>query len=109
MPRQATHLTKPKPEKNPRRDPTAAGQRDAAVNRIASHIYFLLEKFEAGIALTGTEVKSIRAGEVNLKDAYGLIKDVAVPGVVNAETAGTVPTADSNTEKAEVVTPTEQK
>src|SRR5438046_3303351 len=37
------------------------------------------------------------------------IKDVAVPGVVNAETAGTVPTADSNTEKAEVVTPTEQK
>src|SRR5207245_2516953 len=75
MARQSTHQTKPNAEKSPRRDPTAAGQRDAAVNRIASHIYFLLEKFEAGIALTGTEVKSIRAGEVNLKDAYGLIKD----------------------------------
>jgi len=75
MPRQATHLTKPKPEKNPRRDPTAAGQRDASINRIASHNYFLLEKFETGIALTGTEVKSVRSGKVNLKDAYGLVKD----------------------------------
>jgi len=69
------HQPRPNPGKSLRRDPTAAGERDAAVNRIASHIYFLLEKFEAGIALTGTEVKSIRAGEVNLKDAYGLIKD----------------------------------
>ena len=60
---------------DPRRDPTAAGQKDAAVNRIASHNYFLLEKFEAGIALSGTEVKSVRGGQVNLKDAYGLVKD----------------------------------
>lgn len=75
MSRQSSHQTKPSPERNPRRDPTAAGQRDAAVNRIASHNYFLLEKFETGIVLTGTEVKSVRAGRVNLKDAYGLIKD----------------------------------
>src|SRR5438552_15219550 len=75
MARQPAHQTKPNPEKNPRRDPTAAGQRDASVNRIASHNYFLLEKFEAGVALTGTEVKSIRAGRANLKDSYGLIKD----------------------------------
>src|SRR5512140_3419039 len=75
MSRQATHQTKPNPEKSPRRDPAAAGERDAAVNRIASHNYFLLEKFEAGVALTGTEVKSVRAGRANLKDAYGLIKD----------------------------------
>ena len=75
MARQPSHQTKPNPEKNPRRDPTAAGKRDAAVNRIASHNYFLLEKFEAGIALTGTEVKSIRGGRANLKDAYGLVKD----------------------------------
>src|SRR6266566_1438509 len=75
MGRQPAHQVKPKPEKNPRRDPTASGQRDAAVNRIASHNYFLLEKFEAGVALTGTEVKSVRAGRANLKDAYGLIKD----------------------------------
>ena len=58
-----------------KRDPMASGQRDAAVNRAASHNYFLLEKFEAGIALRGTEVKSIRGGRANLKDAYGLVKD----------------------------------
>jgi len=57
------------------RDPVASGERDAAFNRQASHNYFLLEKFEAGIALRGTEVKSIREGKANLKDAYGLIKD----------------------------------
>jgi SsrA-binding protein len=75
MPRQPAHPTHSQPEKNPRRDPTAAGLRDASVNRPASHNYFLLEKFETGIALTGTEVKSVRAGRANLKDAYGLIKD----------------------------------
>src|SRR5438270_5512964 len=75
MTRQSTHQTKPSPEKSPRRDPTASGQRDAAVNRIASHNYFLLEKIEAGVVLTGTEVKSIRAGRANLKDAYGLVKN----------------------------------
>src|ERR1700722_546519 len=75
MARQSSHPTKSNPEKNPRRDPTAAGQRDAAVNRIASHNYFLLEKFETGVSLTGTEVKSVRNGLANLKDAYGLIKD----------------------------------
>jgi SsrA-binding protein len=62
-------------EKSPRRDPTASGQRDAAVNRSASHNYFLMDKFEAGISLRGTEVKSIRGGRANLKDAYGLVKD----------------------------------
>src|SRR5690349_21568764 len=75
MPRQPAHPTRSLPEKNPRRDPTAAGQRDASVNRAASHNYFLLEKFEAGVALTGTEVKSVRAGRANLKDAYGVVKD----------------------------------
>src|SRR5216684_8941778 len=75
MARQSTHQTKANPEKSPRRDPTASGDRDAAVNRNASHNYFLLEKFEAGVVLTGTEVKSVRGGTSNLKDAYGLIKD----------------------------------
>ncbi len=68
-------LTKANPEKNPKRDPTASGQRDAAVNRNASHNYFLLEKFETGVVLTGTEVKSVRYGLANLKDSYGLMKD----------------------------------
>lgn len=57
------------------RDPVAAGLRDAAFNRSASFNYFLSDKFEAGIALRGTEVKSIREGKANLKDAYGLLKD----------------------------------
>ena len=75
MPRQPSHQVKPVKEKSPRRDPTAAGQRDASVNRAAGHNYFLLEKLEAGMVLTGTEVKAIRAGRANLKDAYGIMKD----------------------------------
>jgi SsrA-binding protein len=57
------------------RDPVAAGQRDASFNRSASFNYFLTDRFEAGVALRGTEVKSIREGKANLKDAYGLLKD----------------------------------
>jgi SsrA-binding protein len=57
------------------RDPVASGQRDAAFNRSASFNYFLSDRFEAGVALRGTEVKSIREGKANLKDAYGLVKD----------------------------------
>ena len=44
-------------------------------NRKARRDYFILETYEAGIALTGTEVKSLRAGKVNLKDSYGMVKD----------------------------------
>ena len=75
MRKQSTHQTRPNPEKNPHRQPTASGERDAAVNRNAGHNYFLLEKFETGVVLTGTEVKSVRAGKANLKDSYGLVKD----------------------------------
>ena len=46
-----------------------------ADNRRARHDYHILETFEAGIALTGTEVKSLRAGKVNLRDSYGMVKD----------------------------------
>src|SRR3989442_7296226 len=77
MARQPAHQTKPNPEKNPRRDPTAAGQRDAAVNRIASHNYFLLEKFEAGGALNLTVVKIGRTGRADPKKFYGFIKNSA--------------------------------
>src|SRR6202034_4916171 len=75
MPRPPSHLVKPNPPKARPRDPVASGTRDAAQNRQASHNYFLLEKYEAGVALRGTEVKSIREGKANLKDAYGLLKD----------------------------------
>jgi SsrA-binding protein len=44
-------------------------------NRQARFLYEILETYEVGIQLTGTEVKSIRAGKVNLQDGYGLIRD----------------------------------
>ncbi|MGA2630626.1 MAG: SsrA-binding protein SmpB [Terriglobia bacterium] len=49
--------------------------RNFAVNRQASHFYHLLEKFEAGIELTGTEVKSVREGKTHLKDSYAAVKN----------------------------------
>ena len=48
--------------------------KEVAVNRQAFHNYEILERLEAGIVLTGTEIKSAREGRVNLKDAYGLVK-----------------------------------
>ncbi|MCQ2443505.1 MAG: SsrA-binding protein SmpB [Oscillospiraceae bacterium] len=55
--------------------PKQSGVKVIASNRKAYHEYFVLEKLEAGIALAGTEVKSIRAGKVNLKDAFCQIKN----------------------------------
>ncbi len=79
MPRSLSNPTvahQPKPVvKEKDRDPVAAGMRDAAFNRSASFNYFLTDRIEAGVALRGTEVKSIREGKANLKDAYGLLKD----------------------------------
>ncbi len=49
--------------------------RTIAQNKKAWHDYFIDEKFEAGIELSGTEVKSLRAGRVNLKDSYCSVKD----------------------------------
>ncbi|MGI6112977.1 MAG: SsrA-binding protein SmpB [Mahellales bacterium] len=46
-----------------------------AQNKKARHDYFIEETYEAGIVLSGTEVKSVRAGKVNLKDSYAMIKD----------------------------------
>ncbi|MEJ2008804.1 MAG: SsrA-binding protein SmpB [Acidobacteriota bacterium] len=51
-----------------------ARMKNFAVNRQAAHYYHFLEKFEAGIELKGTEVKSIREGKVNLKDSYAVVK-----------------------------------
>ena len=48
--------------------------KDVAVNRQAFHNYEIIEKFEAGLVLTGTEIKSARDGRVNLKDSYGIVK-----------------------------------
>ncbi len=46
-----------------------------AANRKARHDYLIEETYEAGLALTGTEVKSCRAGKANLSDAYAVIRD----------------------------------
>ena len=48
---------------------------DVATNRQASYRFHLLERFEAGIVLTGTEVKSLREGNAQLKDAYATVRD----------------------------------
>ncbi len=53
----------------------AAGIRTVARNRRARHDYDILETFECGIALQGSEVKSLRAGRVTLADAYARIED----------------------------------
>ena len=51
------------------------GVKIAAQNRKARHDYYVQEKYEAGIELAGTEVKSVRAGTLNLKDSYCSVKD----------------------------------
>ncbi len=52
-----------------------SGIKVIANNKKAYHDYFVLEKFECGIELFGTEVKSIRGGNVNLKDSYCYVKN----------------------------------
>jgi SsrA-binding protein len=52
-----------------------AGSGDVATNRQAAFRFELLERFECGIALTGTEVKSLRSGKAQIKDAYASIDD----------------------------------
>lgn len=52
-----------------------SGEKLIAANKKAFHDYFVLQKLEAGLVLTGTEVKSLRAGKANLKDAYVIFKD----------------------------------
>ena len=46
-----------------------------STNRQAAHNYHLLERYEAGLALTGTEVKAVRSGQTNLKDSFATIRN----------------------------------
>ena len=61
----------------PRGAPAAARPQDKvfATNRKAYHDYHVLESLEAGLALTGTEIKSVRAGRVNLREGYARVQD----------------------------------
>jgi SsrA-binding protein len=51
------------------------GMKIACENRKARHDFFIHETYETGLALQGTEVKSLRAGRANLKDSYAVIRD----------------------------------
>jgi SsrA-binding protein len=51
-----------------------SSERIIVTNRKASHDYFILERYEAGLVLRGTEVKSLREGNANLQDGYAVIK-----------------------------------
>ena len=55
--------------------PAATAEQVLASNRAAFHNYHVLDKYEAGIALTGTEVKSVLAGRVQLKEGYVAVRD----------------------------------
>jgi SsrA-binding protein len=53
----------------------ASGRKVVTTNRRARHEYFIDETVEAGLVLTGTEIKSIRAGKVNLQDAHARVEN----------------------------------
>ena len=53
----------------------SSNNKTVAQNRKARHDYFILDAFECGIVLTGTEIKSVRAGNLNLKDAYASLEN----------------------------------
>jgi len=55
--------------------PVAKEEKVLAANRAAFHNYHILDKYEAGIALTGTEVKSVLAGRVQLKEGYVAVRE----------------------------------
>ena len=69
-------MARPKPE-------TFDKQKTVAENRRARYDYFIEDKFEAGLMLTGTEVKSLRAGEATIAESYAEVRDGAV-WLVNA-------------------------
>ncbi|HBM81001.1 MAG TPA: SsrA-binding protein, partial [Clostridiaceae bacterium] len=53
----------------------AEGRKVLAENRKARHDYFIEETYEAGISLSGTEVKSVRSGKVNIRDSYAMVEN----------------------------------
>src|ERR671920_1823170 len=53
----------------------SAEEKNLVTNRAALHEYHILDRLEAGVALQGTEVKSIRAGQIQLKESYVAVRD----------------------------------
>ena len=87
-------MTQPnkRPEKRPqkRKDAKAATDKIVAQNRAASYNYHILEKMEAGLILHGTEVKALREGKANIRDAFVDFKSSG-PYLVNAHIAQYLP------------------
>lgn len=52
-----------------------SGKKTISVNKSAFHEYFVIEKYTAGVVLTGTEIKSVRKGAINLKDAFARVEN----------------------------------
>lgn len=76
-----------------KKDADKAGSGTIALNKRARHEYHIDERFEAGIALQGWEVKSLRQGRINLGDAYALVKGgeiylfgASIPPLITAST-----------------------
>lgn len=76
-----------------------AGEGTLASNRAAAHDYHLLDRWEAGIVLTGTEVKSARRGSVSLKEAYAKVER----GEIFLHNAHFTPYAEGNRENPDPV------
>jgi SsrA-binding protein len=68
-------VTRAKAGAQPKTGADEAGEKLITSNRQARHDYFITETVEAGLALTGTEIKSVRAGRVNLREAYARIEN----------------------------------
>lgn len=79
----------PKPAKKPEKD-NKAGEQIVAQNRAASYNFHLLDRFEAGLVLYGTEVKALREGKANIRDAYVDFKSSGA-WLVNAHIAQYMP------------------
>ncbi|HEX5757310.1 MAG TPA: SsrA-binding protein SmpB [Arenimonas sp.] len=67
-------MSKKKDDKHTQGGKDGAAPKTIALNRSAKHEYHLEQRFEAGISLQGWELKSIRAGRMNMGDAYALVK-----------------------------------
>lgn len=80
----------PKPTKPPGKKPEKSVEQIVAQNRAASFNYHLLERYEAGIVLHGTEVKALREGKANIREAFVDFKPSG-PWLVNAHIAQYMP------------------
>ena len=82
--------TRPGKGQQKAKDSKDAGEKIVAQNRAASYNYHILEKMEAGLVLHGTEVKALREGKANIRDAYVDFKPSG-PFLVNAHIAQYMP------------------